>query len=269
VPSHNRGDARPTSAVFLYGDVSANFATVSEPFVKASGGKESRIVLLMLPHSQQYEARYRKAWRSAGAGEVVSILPSDHLSLERDQVRSLKRSTGLFMSGGDTALYQRIYGTKSVARLIRELHASGVPYGGVSAGAMMACETLVVRGSMTRTRRNQFHLVADSSRAASRSGRSGITVRTGLGLVKNCVLEPHFAEWGHFPRIIEAMKVTRSRYAVGVDASICLEIQDGRRAIVRGQGRAYFFCRGPAKSGSPTFETRVYDPGSQFEFGSR
>jgi cyanophycinase len=249
--------------------VKSNFAALSEPFVRASGGKRSKIALLMLPRSQRFEATYRDAWLKAGAGEVTAICPPVSLVLETEQLRTLKQSTGFFMAGGSTSLYQKIYGTKNVSRLVRELHAAGVPYGGVSAGAMMACGEVVVEGSTIKTRTNEFQLVADSSRASFKPAHPGVIVRKGLGLVQNCVLEPHFAEWGHFPRIVEAMNLTGSRFGVGLDSSICLQLRDGKRATVRGRGRLYFFRRGSRGARGLGFQVRLYEPGARFEFSTR
>ena len=236
MPSRERGVAGPTSDLFLYGDVRANFASVSEPFVKACGGKRSKIALLMLPRSRRFEGPYRDAWRKAGAGEVTAICPPRSLALKTEHIRTLNQSTGVFMSGGPTALYQRIYGTRIVSRAIRNLYDSGVPYGGVSAGAMMACTFCQVGGSLIRTRTNEFQLgsneFVESHRRPRPGERAGLVIRTGLGLVKDCVLQPHFAEWGLFPGLMEAMNLTGCRFGVGLDASICLEIRDRKRVLL-------------------------------------
>lgn len=255
-------------SVFLYGNVRENFGTLSQPFVRASGGRRARIALLMLPHSEKFAPIYRRAWLKAGAGQITPIYPPTSLALTRDQLRTLKQSTGIFMSGGRTALCQRIYGSKVVSRLIRELHESGVPYGGVSAGAKMACDQCMVGGSIARTRTNEFPLgskeyVASYQRQRPRE-RPGLGIGKGLGLVRNCVVQPHFTEWGLFPGLTEAMSLTDSRFGLGIDEPICLEIQDGSKAMVRGKGRLYFFVKPTKRKGDSTFRARVYEPGSRF-----
>lgn len=269
MPMGKRGGTGPTSVVFLYSSVGANFAALSAPFVAACGGTRARIALLLLPNSARYEARYREAWRTAGAGEIDAIYPPENLVLENEQLRTLQRSTGIFMSGGDTSLYRTVYGRSGVARAIRERHAAGRPYGGVSAGAMMACGQLVLEGSTIKTRANEFQLVADSSRASPKFGAPGLTFGKGLGLVHNCVLEPHFTTWGRFPRIVEAMHRTRSRFGLGLDDSVCLEVRGGVRATVRGRGRFYLFRRKATGTGRPEIEVRVYEPGARFELSDR
>lgn len=264
-----RWRTRLMSPVFLYGDVRENFNTVSKPFVRASGGQRARIALLMLPRSEKYATRYREAWLKAGAGEVAPIYPPTNLTLTRDQLRTLKQSTGVFMSGGRTSLYQRAYGSKGVSSLLRELHDSGVPYGGVSAGAKMACDYCTVGGTVVKTRTNEFPLASKeyvtSYQRQRPSERPGLVIRRGLGLVKNCVLQPHFTEFGLLPGLMEAMSLTGSRYGIGVDEPICLELRGETRATVRGRGRLYFFSRPGKRAEGSTFRLRVYEPGSHFE----
>ena len=260
------------STVFLYGDVNENFAMLSKPFVNACGGKRSRIALLMLPRSQHHETRYREAWLEAGAGEITAICPPMSMNLRSEQLSTLRQSTGIFMAGGETKLYQRIYGTNSVSRLIGELHAAGIPYGGVSAGAMMACDNCMVSGSIVRTKTNEFLLASknydESCRGQHRGGRVGLIMRKGLGLVKDCIVLPHFTEWGFFPGLVEAMELTESHIGVGMDEGICLELREGKKATVRGRGRLYFFHRDMEGSVSPSFKVELYEPGACFDLPS-
>lgn len=118
---------RAMSSLFLFGDVRENFPALSEPFVRASGGRRAKVTVLMLPGSKSCEARYRDALLESSAGRVTSIYPPQSLVLDRSQPRTLSRSTGILMAGGNPAMYQRSYGTTTVSRLIRELYDSGVP----------------------------------------------------------------------------------------------------------------------------------------------
>lgn len=255
----------PTSPIFLYGNVSNNFRRLSAPFVRACGGRSAKIALLMLPHSEEYVPRYRQTWLRAGAGEVTPIFPPASLVVQEEQLRTLRRSTGVFMSGGPTELYQRSYGTRAVARTIRGLHDSGVPYGGVSAGAMMACEDCVVEDSTGPTRAIDLRRGVDRSRSRGEAKRPGLVVKRGLGLVARCVLEPHFTESGRLPRLVEAMTLAGSRFGIGIDEPTCLELR-GAKATVRGRGRLYLFRRDSRGRRGAGFRFRSYEPGSRFEF---
>ncbi len=261
--------ARPMSSVFLYGDVGENFANLSEPFVRASGGRHAEIALLMMPQSQAYEARYRDALLASGAGQVTPIYPPRTLLLKKDQLRTLGRSTGILMAGGNTSVYRRTYGTRVVSRLIRELYVSGVPYGGVSAGAKMACDYITFGLPLVRTKTNEYRLASrgfvESYRKEHPRESPGLVIKNGLGLVKDCVLEPHFTEWGLFPRLMEGLTLSNSGFGIGVDEPTCLELQGGSKATVRGRGRLYVLTRPTRRAEDPVCGVRAYEPGSRFE----
>lgn len=134
---------------------------------------------------------------------------------------------------------------------------------------MKAFDNCTVGGSAVRTRTNEFQLAskgyvgADERQRPTDRGR--LVVRKGLGLAKNCVLQPHFSEFGLFPRLLEAMNLTRSRFGIGIDEPICLELPGGSKAEVRGRGRPYFFVRHAGRRGSTGIRVRIYGPGSRFE----
>jgi len=224
----------------------------------------------MLPRSQRYAATYRDAWLKVGAGEVTAICPPGSLVLTASQLQTLEQSTGVFISGGPTSLYQRIYATRIVSRVIGKLYDSGVPYGGVSAGAMLACDSCQVGGSIVKTRTNEFQLGSNEFVETHRRPRPGVhvgfAIKSGLGLVKDCVLHPHFAEWGLFPGLLEVMNRAGSRYGVGLDGPICLELRDGKKAVVHGRGRLYFFRKETRSTNVPSFRVRFYEPGDRFDF---
>lgn len=257
------------TSVFLFGDVAENFDTLSEAFVRASGGRRARIALLMLPRSEKYAPRYRRAWLKAGAAQVTPIYPPSNLRLTDVQLQTLKGSTGIFMSGGRTALYQRIYGSRTVSSLIGELYESGVPYGGVSAGAKMALDRCSIGGAVVRTRTNEVGLASEdyvkNYRREFPKDWTRLEIRHGIGLVKNCVLEPHFAEWGFFPRLMETMRLSNSRFGIGIDGSICLELRRASKATVRGRGRLYLLAALKDRTEGSAVRVRAYEPGSHFE----
>jgi len=247
------------SVLYLYSGMPA-LENHSRPFVRACGGKDARIGLLMIPDFRQHEEKCRQVLVAAGAGEIDTIVPPANLVLEDEQLRTLKRFTGLFMAGGAASQYQRIYGTKRVARLIREMHATGTPYGGISAGSMMAADLCDVGSSLVKTRTNEYLLAAEGH-----ASPPGVDLRSGLGLIEDCVLQPHLSEWGQLPELYEDVRLGRSRVGLGLDNSICLELRDGARALVRGRGRLYVLRRRTVGSRGFALEVEAYEPGACFD----
>lgn len=137
---------------FLFGDVAENFEANSVPFVQASRGIycSASIALLLMGGSnwEKYVPRYRDPWLRLGASEVVPIVPlPGSTELSAEAVSSLRRCSGVFIAGGDTRIYHRIYAAPQVRQVIRGLYEAGIPFGGVSAGALISTESCIVWGS--------------------------------------------------------------------------------------------------------------------------
>ena len=250
--------------IFLYGDIADNFEAVSAPFVQAAGGHSARIALLLAggPDWEDYVPRYRDPWMRLGAAEVVPIVPvGDPAELSAEALSRLRRCSGIFIGGGDTRRYHEIYTRTGVREVIQELYQAGIPYGGVSAGALIVGERCTIWGSKVTTRANEFSVRAKAYHDPAGDGEAGLRVGQGLGLLQDCIIEVHFSELGGFPRLVQAMELTGSTWGLGIDEPICLEIRDGTYGKVHGKGRAYLLRRlGPLR-----FEVQVLEPGEEFE----
>ena len=248
--------------IFLYGDVVDNFESNSIPFVKASGGSAAKIALLLTggPEWKKYVPIYSDPWRHQGVKEVVPIVPLENSEeLGAKAVSRLSSCSGIFIGGGDTRKYHKIYTNTEVANIIRELYQSGVPFGGVSAGALISTERCTIWGGEVISPINEYFIKAKSYVDPAKDGDVQLTIGAGLRLLKDCIVEVHFSEVGGFPRLVQAMELTESTYGLGIDEPICLEIQDETIIRVHGRGRAYILKR----LGFLRFETRVLEPGDE------
>jgi len=160
--------------VFLYGDVADSFEANSAWFVEAAGARDARIALLLMggPSWERYVARYRDPWTRLGAAEVWPIVPMEGMTqLSAEALACLRSCTGIFIAGGDTRQYHRIYACPEVAAIVRERHEAGVPFGGASAGALIAPETCILWGSKVTTAANEFFLRPKSDLRCAAKGR--------------------------------------------------------------------------------------------------
>lgn len=250
--------------LFLYGDIADNFESVSAPFIEAAGGRSSRIALLLAggPDWEQYLPQYRDPWMRLGAAEVIPLVPaSEDLKLDAAQIAQLKLCSGVFMGGGDTRRYHQIYTLPEARAIIRELYNAEVPYGGVSAGALIVGEQCTIWGSKVITPTNEYFVRASFYSDPAKDSDVQLRVGKGLGLLHDCIVEAHFSELGGFPRLVQAMELTESTYGLGLDEPICLEIRDEVFIKVHGRGRVYFLKR----LSSLKFEVRVLEPGDELE----
>ncbi|MCK4473473.1 MAG: Type 1 glutamine amidotransferase-like domain-containing protein, partial [Anaerolineae bacterium] len=160
--------------LFLLGG-SAAFNVVAEEFVPAAGGRNATIVLLMQGGSgwEKYVPEYTQPWTRRGASRCYSIVPDENGALDLDAVSArLREATGIFIGGGHTPTYHRLYGTEPIRSIIRESYQKGVPIAGVSAGALIAPTICVLTPDET--------------------GDASLKTVAGLGLVSDLIVGVHF-----------------------------------------------------------------------------
>jgi len=196
-------------AAFLFGGMTNTFEACSAEFVTAAGGRSAMIALLLMggDNWERYVPRYRDVWRRLEAADVVPIAPvAGATALSADAIDCLRRCTGIFIGGGDTRAYHRLFTAPEVEEAIREMYVAGAPFGGVSAGALIATESCVIWGSRTATATNEWLLRAKSHADPAGDGDVQLALGRGLGLLPDCMIETHFAESGAFPRLLQAME---------------------------------------------------------------
>jgi cyanophycinase len=104
---------------------------------------------------------------------------------------------------------------------VREIHEHGGLIAGTSAGASMMSETMLVKGTS-----GESHKIGD------------LHMAPGLGLVRDVIIDQHFAERGRFGRLFGAVAHNPRELGIGIDEDTALVLQDGRFEVI-GSGCVY------------------------------
>ena len=202
--------------LFLLGG-SAAFDVVAEEFVPAAGGCDATIALLMQGSGwEKYVPEYTQPWIRQGVSRYYPIAPDENGTLDLATVSAkLREATGIFIGGGHTPTYHRLYGIEPIRGIIRESYQRGVPIAGVSAGALIAPEICVLTPDET--------------------GDASLKTVAGLGLVSDLIVGVHFTACNALPSVLEAMAETRTKTGWGIDEPACAVFEDGRFKGTLGQ----------------------------------
>lgn len=148
-----------------------------------------------------YFDSYKEAFADLDVGELVELYVDDRAQAQSSQtLRILDDAAGVFFSGGDQLRISSQIGDTAVERRIREIWRNGGVLAGTSAGASVVSDTMLVRGSSAES-----HRIGD------------LQMAPGLGLVRDVIIDQHFAERGRIGRLLGAVAESPRVLGVGID----------------------------------------------------
>ena len=186
------------------------FDIVAEEFVPAAGGKKASIVLLLFSNNEKttkYVSEYAEPWikRRIAGYSVVMPETTGELDIELAK-RKIASASGIFIGGGDTDKYRKLYATEPIAQLIRDKYEQGVPVAGCSAGALIIMDHCLL-----------YDYESDK-----------LDIKPGLGLLREPVIEVHFSERNRLGFLLSAMRKTWINKGLGIDEPACAVFVDGK-----------------------------------------
>lgn len=203
--------------LFLLGGSPA-YPAYADEFTAAAGGKDARIAVLVQtrPGWEKYGSEISQPWQERGVTKITAVTPNEQGLLDVEAaVDALQRATGIFICGGKTPVYHRLYASEPLGAVIREKYAAGTPVAGVSAGALLSLEIC------------QF--------TAEETGGTELEIARGLGLARGFAIGVHYSEWNSQVDVLEVMAKTRTPIAYGIDEPACLVCEDGLPARALGK----------------------------------
>lgn len=199
---------------------------------KARAGRRPRIVCVLwaqtIEEGEGWHDGYRKDF-SAYDADIEFVQLAHDRPLETADVAN---ADGIFIGGGLTPGYHKA--VMPLADTLRGLVASGIPYGGYSAGAMIAGDTALlggwkIGGVPVTGERNSEQL-------------DELSLDAGLGLI-DLVVDVHAAQEGTLSRMVAAVDAGLIERAVAIDELTSL-IVSPTGIEVAGQGNVWSVQQG-------------------------
>jgi cyanophycinase len=190
-------------------------------FVEVCGGTTAVVSVIptasTLPETGD---RYREVFGAVGCGSVQILDYRDRRDTERaDWLEQLRRSTGVFFTGGTQLRLSTLLGGTPVATAIRRLNVQGVHVAGTSAGAAFLSEHMIAFG-----------------KEGSTPIAGQVTLTPGLGLTNRFVVDQHFRERDRLGRLMTALAYNPFAIGVGLDEDTAAFISPDNRLEVVGTG---------------------------------
>ena len=169
-----------------------------------------------------YFDEYEKAFADLDVGELVELYVEDRGEAgDRDKLSVLDDAAGIFFSGGDQLRITSQIGDTGIEAKVRAIYERGGLIAGTSAGASVMSETMLVKGSSKET-----HRIGD------------LHMAPGMGLVRDVIIDQHFAERGRFGRLIGAVAHNPRVLGLGIDEDTAAVVEGDRLRVI-GSGAVY------------------------------
>jgi cyanophycinase len=188
---------------------------------RARGGK--LVVATIASHEPEgYFEAYQRAFADLGVTALAELYVQDRAeTLDAEKLAALDGASAIFFSGGDQLRISSQIGDTPIEERVRDIFRNGGLVAGTSAGASVMSDTMLVRGTSGESYRlGDLHMAP------------------GLGLIRDVIIDQHFAERGRIGRLLGAVAHNPRELGIGIDEDTAIVV-DGAMFRVIGSGAVY------------------------------
>ncbi|HHW39614.1 MAG TPA: cyanophycinase [Syntrophomonadaceae bacterium] len=182
-------------------------------FVELAGGERARLVVVTSATSrpQLVGDGYSRLFKDLGVQEVsiLNVASRQEANIP-SAYQTLLDATGIFFTGGDQLRITSLLGGTRLDEALRKAYREGTIIAGTSAGASAMSETMIVEG--------------DGERAPQ---RNNVKMAPGLGLIREVVVDQHFAQRGRLGRLLTAVAQHPYMLGIGIDEDTAIVVKPG------------------------------------------
>ncbi|TVR37336.1 MAG: hypothetical protein EA392_13010 [Cryomorphaceae bacterium] len=188
---------------------------------------EATVAVLTLASSEPDSAWWyiNRDLQEAGLRSTWHFDVRNEISLQ--MVDSLRNSGLLFLSGGDQSAFLRRADTLNIIPAIHKAYQSGGVIAGTSAGAALMSEVMIS---------GDQHFSEAYEPTYSRLMAQNAVYETGLGFLKNTIVDQHFVERSRYNRMLTALHDHPLMTVLGIGESTAAIVR-GNEVQVTGAGQ--------------------------------
>ena len=136
---------------------------------------------------------------------------------------SLQNAKLIFISGGDQSRFMNVVKNTPIYTAIHRAYENGSTIAGTSAGAAVMCEHMITGNQK---------LESKYSETFNNIRYDNLETTTGMGLVKNVIIDQHFLKRSRYNRLLSALVEFPTHIGIGVDESTALIVRNKEIEIV-------------------------------------
>lgn len=171
---------------------------------------------------EEVKKHYQRAFHKLGYPNPGFLPITDKMQAHDPKIiKRIDDAGAVFFTGGDQFRIATILGGTPITERIkyRYMHDEDFLIAGTSAGAMVMSSIMIASGGTEEA------LFSED-----------LKISSGLGLIKNCIIDTHFIKRGRFGRLAHAVLINPEQLGVGLGEDTALIIKNGHNAECRGSG---------------------------------
>ena len=196
-------------------------AILQEVARNADGGK---LVIATIATSLPGEIgpEYTRVFKELGVKQTAVLDVRDRQdAFQEENVALLDDATVVFFTGGDQLRIVSQVGDSPLYQRIHDIYKDGGTIAGTSAGASVMSETMMLSGAQDQSQK-----------------LGNLNMAPGFGLLKEVIIDQHFAERGRISRLVAAVAQNPRNLGVGIDENTAIVVRDGYFDVM-GDGGVY------------------------------
>ncbi|HHY38493.1 MAG TPA: cyanophycinase [Clostridia bacterium] len=178
--------------------------------VELAGGTDGNIAVVATASGAPLDPalRYRSLFLDLGIGQASCLPISSRIqAYDPGVVERIRKSTGVFFTGGDQLRITSILGGTPVHKALLERRMEGALVAGTSAGASAMSDIMIVGGPEEEAPKKCTTKLAP-----------------GMGLLHDSVIDQHFAQRGRIGRLLSAIAQNPGITGIGIDEDTAIEV---------------------------------------------
>lgn len=200
---------------------------VYQEFVRLSGGRKARIVLITSAYAYRDEehVQHRFAgWRSMGAESLMFLDAKSREEADSSKfIQPLTRATSVWIAGGSQSRLMSLCAGTKTEQAVRDVLNRGGVVGGTSAGAAAMSQLMI------------------------RYGCTSAVLGQGIGLLSGAVVDQHFSQRGRYGRLLGVLDEHPGLLGIGVDERTAAVVQ-GNMLRVLGESQVAVCVPAPGQA---------------------
>jgi len=186
--------------------------TILKTLIDLSNKREGEVIILTAAteYPEKTAREYVDVFERLGASHIsVAHIRTRQDANELEKSKLISQASCIFMTGGDQLRITSIMGGTRAENALYEAFNKGAIIAGTSAGASVMSETMIISGN------NE-----DAPRKCT------LKMAPGLGLLKDVVIDQHFAQRGRIGRLLTAIAQNPHVLGIGIDEDTGLIVND-------------------------------------------